>query len=382
MTYRTLVPGLLLAAATLSHCAPEARTPDATTTEATTANAPTSNAPAAEAPAIASQTCVTQKQGQTSDQPPDPVVVCQQLYPSAPYVRLPEDQSEADGQTTIHGVVELDINQRAGIQNAYFYDRGLTIYDLVDSAGKKMDETSPLMQKNHLPSNRVHYLVYAATGKVLAPASAGGNKRLQVTGLRPAILVEGQAIDARFLGPWEGSVSKRRSEKQWFVDIDNPEHVAKIRIVFAPPQTPYDNIGVLSSNPKLTDGTRFKTLGTMENATQSVRLSTGECAPALNSYGAANPFPDRVATSDYALNIWRFPAMHTLSSKDFHIVFDYPKGLYPSATAMARDHNFRLKDYIATSTQPKELVFGIHGNPVDQILFSLKPVVGGGGACQ
>jgi hypothetical protein len=74
--------------------------------------------------------------------------------------------------------------------------------------------------------------------------------------------------------------------------------------------------------------------------------------------------------------------MHSLASKDFHIVFDYPEGLHPAARAMARDHNFRLKDYIATSTAPKALVYGIHANPMDQILFQLKPVQGGGGDCK
>jgi hypothetical protein len=196
------------------------------------------------------------------------------------------------------------------------------------------------------------------------------------------VLVEGHAIDERFLGVWEGVVSKRRDDNKWYTDIDNPEHVAKVRITFAAPLTPHENIGVLDPTPKLPDGTRFEALGRFDNATQPVRLSTGECAPPMNSYGAANPFPDRVATTDYSLTLWRFPAMHSRSSEDFHIVFDYPKGLHPAARAMARDHNFRLKDYIATSTKPKALVFGIHGNPVDQILFSLKPVQGGGGACQ
>jgi hypothetical protein len=74
--------------------------------------------------------------------------------------------------------------------------------------------------------------------------------------------------------------------------------------------------------------------------------------------------------------------MHSLWSKDFHVVIDYPKNLYPAAVAMASNHNFRLKDYIATSTRPEALTFILHGNPVDQILFVLKPVQGGGGSCK
>jgi hypothetical protein len=195
--------------------------------------------------------------------------------------------------------------------------------------------------------------------------------------------VEGEALDGRFVGVWEGVVSKRQAEAKWYMDIDNPEHVAKVRITFAPPFTRHiPNIGVLEREPVLPDGKRFEVTGKFDNATQSVRLSTGECAPPMNSYGAANPLPDRVATKDYSLRMWRFPAMHGVRNQDFHIVFNYPEGLHPAAMAMARDHNFRLKDYIAKSTEPKALVYGIHANPMDQILFQLKPVQGGGGACQ
>lgn len=324
---------------------------------------------------IQSTICPKQADGHTSDTPPDPVLVCKQLFPAAPYVRLPQDQHKPDGQSMMYGVVELDINSDSHIQNARFYDRQLKLYALNDAAGKPIDETSPLMKKNHLPSNRVHFLIYEATGKATPTA-------LQLTALRPVILVDGHAIDERFLGPWEGIVSKRKSATQWYTDPSQPANFAKIRINFAPPLTQTDNIGELRPTPKLADGTRYKATGKFENATQPVKLSTGECAPALTSFGAANPMPERVATADYLIRMWRFPAMHSLWSKDFHIVFDYPKNLHPSATAMASEHNFRLKDYIATTTHPEQLVFRLHGNPVDQIVFLLTPVKGGGGSCK
>jgi hypothetical protein len=317
-----------------------------------------------------------QVEGHTSDQPPDPVVVCEKLFPAPPFVKLPPDQKAAVGHATLYGVVELDINIDSHIQNARFYDRDLHVYALTNPAGKPIDETSELMKKNHLPSNRVHFLIYEASGKIVSPAT------LQLTGLRPAILVQGQALDERFVGAWEGLVSKRRNETQWYADLSQPANFAKIRVDFAPPLIGTDAIGELKPTPKLPDGRRFKVIGKFENATQPVKLSTGECAPALTSFGAANPLPDHVATSDYLIKIWRFPAMHTLWSKDFHVVFDYPKGLYQAATAMASEHNFRLKDYIAISTHPQELVFRLHGNPINQIVFALKPVTGGGGSCK
>lgn len=319
--------------------------------------------------------CLQQADGQTADQPPAPVVVCKQLFPTAPFVRLPEDQRATDGSATLYGVIELDINNDFHIQNARFYDRELKVYSLLGAAGKPMDETSPLMKQNHLPSNRVHFLVYEATGK-LTSATA-----FQLTALRPAVLVDGQALDGRFVGAWEGLVSKRRTATQWFTDLSKPANFAKIRVEFAPPLVQTNNIGELKPTPALPDGKRFKVLGRFANATEPVRLSTGECAPALTSYGASNPLPDRIDVADYLIRIWRFPAMHSLWSKDFHVVFDYPRGLYSSATAMASEHNFRLKDFIAISTQAQPLVFRLHGNPIDQIVFQLKPVRGGGGAC-
>lgn len=320
--------------------------------------------------------CPQQTSGHTSDQPPDPVVVCQQIFPAPPYVHVPGDTHTPDGHVTMTGVVDLDVDIRNHVSAARFYDHNLKEYALETAAGKPLDETSELMKKNHLPSNRVHFLVYEATGKVSGNAFA-------LTALRPAILVTGQAIDSRFLGAWEGMVSKRRSENQWYADDRQPQNFAKIRIVFAPPLAKMDNMGELGPTPILPDGTRFKATGKFENASTSVRLSTGECAPALTSYGAASPFPSRIPVADYFIQMWRFPAMHSKYSKDFHIVFDYPPGLHPAARAMAQNaHNFRLKDFIAASTHPEELRFGIHANPVDQIVFVLKPVTGGGGACK
>jgi hypothetical protein len=336
-------------------------------TAATAANA---------AAAVPFQSCREQADGHTSDLPPAAVTVCRKLFPSVPYVHLPPDHRAADGPSTLYGVVELDINIDKHIQNARFFDRDLKVYALANSAGQPIDETSELMKKNHLPSNRVHFLIYEATGRI-SPAGA-----LQLTGLRPALLVTGQALDERFAGPWEGLVSKRRTATQWYTDPSQPANFARIRVNFAPPLVATNPIGELRPLPPLLDGRRFKVTGQFENAVHPVRLSTGECAPPLTSYGAKNPLPERVEISDYSVKVWRFPAMHTLWSKDFHVVLDYPHGLYASATAMASDHNFRLKDYIASSTHPQELVFRLHGNPVDQIVFSLKPVTGGGGGCQ
>ena len=333
------------------------------------------------------QACPGQREGTTTEVPPQqpqPVTICTKLHPAAPFVHLPPDvPGEMGGSGTWHGTVELDISVRPGanyyIQQARFVDRNNTSYVLVDAAGKQIDDTSPLMKQNYLPSNRVHYLVYEAKGQVQGTT-------LRLDALRPIVMLDGRAIDERFLGAWEGTMSKRRpnqadDEDTWYTDKDEPEHFAKVRVVFKE-LIDYRNVGALAPRlpPFLPDAVRHKAVGTIENAYRGVRLSSGECIPSLTSFGEQNPMPAAVDT--YLLTMWRFPAMHTLWTKDFHIVFDYPKGLYPSAVSMATDHNFRLKDYVSPATKARELIFGVHGNPVNQLLVILKPVEGGGGRCE
>src|SRR5258708_31590609 len=72
--------------------------------------------------------CLVQVDGHTSDQPPDPVVVCRKLFPAAPFVHLPQDQRAAGSQVTLYGVVDLDVNVNFHIQNARFFDRQLNLY--------------------------------------------------------------------------------------------------------------------------------------------------------------------------------------------------------------------------------------------------------------
>jgi hypothetical protein len=254
------------------------------------------------------------------------------------------------------------------IIEARLIDRTKNVYVLVGSNGVPIDETNPLMQANKLPSNRAHYLMYEARGAVLA-----GNK-LRLDALRPIVMVTGRAIDERFLGAWEGGFSIYEGDRVW-----SATQTARVRLEFAT-LAPQENMSVITpgNTPILPDGTRFKATGTVVNAQRSVRLSTGECAASLTSLGAHNPLLE-ASNADFTL--WRFPAMHTPSSKDFHVVNDYPADLYPSAIGMAIEHNFHLADYISAKTAPMTLEFHIHGNPIEQFWMQLTPVQGGGGSC-
>ena len=234
-----------------------------------------------------------------------------------------------------------------------------------------MTADSPLMKSNFLPSNRVHFLVYEAKGTLAA-------NNFQVESLRPVVMVTGRALDERFLGAWEGTMSLYLG-KDGGNDVWSADQNAKVRLEYHS-LTPYDNISevVAKVTPLLPNGTRFKALGGVANAVQSVRLSTGECIPSLISLGDKNPLS---IAADYRLTLWRFPVMHTAFSRDYHIVNDYPRDLYPATLGMASTHNFRLENYISPATVPTELTFRVHGNPVRQMAIQVKPVKGGGEPC-
>lgn len=314
--------------------------------------------------------CAEQTAGATAEG--EKVTVCQKIHRETPFVRLPGDDKSATVQT-VHGVIELDIRGDPEdpsifrITEARLVDRNLKVYVLVNRDGTPVNETSPLMTSNHLPSNRVHFLTFEAKGSPSAD-------KFQLDSLRPEVMLTGRAIDERFLGMWEGGMSLYDGDREWSVD-----QMAKVRVEMAA-LAPHEDIPqiIATITPPLPDGTRFKALGGVVNAVSKVKLSTGECIASLKSLNERNPLFE---ASDSLLTLWRFPAMHTADSRDFHIVLDYPRRLYEAAIAMAEQHNFRLHDYISPATAPMELQFKIHGNPIRQIVITLKPVKGGGEAC-
>jgi hypothetical protein len=317
--------------------------------------------------------CAEHASGATSDG--QKVTICSKTFSEPPFVHLPGDDISS-AVKTIHGVVDLDIAQgrdsRAWtISAARFIDRNLKSYTLANKDGSPMTEASPLMKSNFLPSNRVHFLVYEAKGTF-------SGSTFRIDSLRPVVMVTGRALDERFLGAWEGTMSlylgKEGDNDVWSVDQN-----AKVRLEFLS-LTPHDNMSEIAPKltPPLPDGTRFKALGGVANAVQSVKLSTGECIPSLVSLGDKNPL---FIASDYRFTLWRFPVMHSAYSRDYHVVNDYPRDLYPATLGMASTHNFRLENYISPATKPAELTFKLHGNPVRQMTMQVRPVKGGGQPC-
>jgi len=316
--------------------------------------------------------CAEQISGKTAEG--EPVTICQKLFTEAPFVRLPADQTTAATMQTINGVIELDIGGGGGdytIVGVRMIDRNLNIYDLVDSNGATLNVDSPIMKANFFPSNRVHYLLYEAQ-------IAASTRGYRLMGLRAIVMIEGRAIDERLLGAWEGVMSLYTGDgganHSWSRDQNASVRIEMVGL------TPYENFSQVFHlvSPILPDGTRFKALGGVVNATDNVKLSTGECARPLMSYGNSNPL---FIAEDSRFTFWRYPAMHTAFSADFHIVNDYPKKLYPTYLGMAEIHNFRLQYYISPQTAPMDMKFILHGVPFGEMTFTIKQVKGGGESC-
>jgi hypothetical protein len=309
--------------------------------------------------------CAEQASGTTADG--DDVVVCTKLFAEAPFIRPAADTTEA-GESVLFGTVGFGYGVNGTPYT--FHDRDGRVFALRDAAGNELSGDSAVVRENHLPSSRVHFLVYEVRGAVEGDA-------IRLSSLRPAVLVDGKAIDARMLGTWEGTMTLRIGGEEGNQTWSDTE-TAKARVELTE-LVRMDNIqGPTPDSARLADGTRFKAVGSVVNTDKSVRLSTGECAAALKSYGEKNPLFTATASN---FGLWRYPAMHTMAAEDFHMVNDYPTGLYWSAIGMAKGHNFRLADYLSKETKPMELEFGIHGNPMEQIVIKLTPVVGGGGGC-
>jgi hypothetical protein len=315
--------------------------------------------------------CPQEAPGKTSDG--DAVTVCQRLYPEAPFVHLPPDDRSSAVQT-INGVIELDIGGAAPdftLTDARLFDRDLNVYDMVAADGSPLDEKSALAKSAHFPSNRVFYLLYEVKG-----TRDGATFKTQ--SIRPIVMLQGRAIDERFLGAWEGVMSKYTGDALGNDSWDEGQP-AKVRLEMTG-LTPHENFAELThiATPPLPDGVRFKAVGGVVNAAQSTRLSTGECIPSFISLGMANPL---TIAEDFVFTFYRFPAMHTASSADFHIVNDYPKKLYPTVVGMAPEHNFRLQYFITSKFMPMDLRFVVHGTPFNQLVFTIRQVRGGGESC-
>lgn len=322
------------------------------------------------------EVCAQHHAGTTSDG--EPVEVCEQLYPSRPFVRLPADAQPASGPSVLYGSFEL-------LGNFALVTRDGTTYTVVDSHNRPLAVTSRGLPAGlRLPSNRGMYTVYrvtGTTGTVHSDTFQADVPSIQMSDATPVAVLTGRAIDGQFLRSdaadapswaWEGTVSRRTGDRQWSWTETVPIRISFDRI------EPRENLKVWGDpNRTLPDGPTFTLHGVVENLSRAVRASDGSCMPALDSYGDANPY---LGATDPAIVMYRLAAMHFPG--DQVIVMTYPSGLGPSLNGM---DNLQLLHPIGLmqvdpSAEWSSMTIRPHGTPNGHSL-TLQPVTGGGGDC-
>jgi hypothetical protein len=304
--------------------------------------------------------CAEHTPGTTADG--DAVEACQKTFAERPFVRPPEDERPASGTATLYAAL---------VASPYrFIDREGTEYLVVDENKSPMEELPSALK---MPSNRDLYLVYRVTGTIeTAPGPDEGSDvpAIIVDDARPAILLEGRAIDSALLGGWEGTASKRVGTNEYDETVRIP-----VRIQFDTTE-PLEDLAEWDDPSKtLTDGERFAMVGTIQNAHDSVLASDGSCLPGLGSLGDMNPFYE--ATSDI-VKLDRIAGMHIPG--DNVLVLEYPEGIGNSGmTSIAPLSPAGLLQLVASDTYSKMNIFP-HGTP-NGSRIDLRHVTAGGDFC-
>lgn len=317
-----------------------------------------------------SAVCERSTEGVTAEG--DAVEICEELYGDRPYVRPPADDV-ASGQASTLYLAALNTDY------AEFVDRdGQTYQTLI--GGEPVADARVFPALLGAPSNRMTYLIYRVTGIVSSP-SDGTERAIDIDSIEPAVMIEGEAIDGHFLGPWEGTVSVRAEDSTCTIVVPcwDGTTAVPLRVTFET-LTQVENMGVLGlGEPPLADGERFELSGTIDNLSGSVAASDGTCMPSLSELGSAAPFRP---STEGDLTLWRYPGMH--AEQDLEIVMDYPRdseGL-GGANGMSPLNVLHPANLLQAIDRPEWTQISIlnHGTP-NGSQINLAPVRGGGGTC-
>jgi hypothetical protein len=282
--------------------------------------------------------------------------------------------------------VAVDWVLRAG-RHDDLHDRDGGGYVIVDASGTPLDigavatpaDAFPAAMR--MPSNRNLFMIYRVQGSLGAPYAdpAGGSfPTLQLTDARPAILVEGAAIDQQGLGAWEGWASRRIPDGGGLHQFD-PNNPVPIRVTFASTSPrPNSNVWDLAG-PLLPDADIEALVGTLDNMTQNVLGADGGCFPSLSSQADTSPF---FGASSGAVRMYRLAGMH--AAGDQVEVFEYPAGtMNLSPSGMGGMYFFGPQSLLSSPVPPSlqdGQEFFPHSTPNGHVL-QLAPVDGGGGGC-
>ena len=143
--------------------------------------------------------CADGHAGATADG--DPVAICSAFHPEAPLVHLPEDTD-----AVFYGSVDmaaLAFVTRDGVAHPMTSADGATPFscDVIAGSCVELPEFAGL-RATAGPTHRWIFTIYRAEGSLRGDA-------LQLSGIEPAVMVEGAAIDTLLDRPYEGTITTR-----------------------------------------------------------------------------------------------------------------------------------------------------------------------------
>lgn len=252
------------------------------------------------------------------------VVVCDELYPEAPFVHLPAPPPgkvyagmDAEGFVTADGtsypVDDLEV------QEAEQRRHSLALYELTVDAGV-------------------------------------------VTDYRVAVTFP----ESFFVEPWlgvaaEGNISRLIGEDEFEFDATLPVRVEFHAEPAEDPLAPSE----------------YDVLASIANLEQAVRASDGSCMPALTSHGDEAPF---AAGSNVQLRAQRAPSMHAFGDDEF-VIFIVVDGQTWGSMMNSQWYRGPL-DLVKGTVEPSGTYLGIgHGTPGSLPTLEVKVVEGGGQPC-
>ncbi|MGE0546617.1 MAG: hypothetical protein AB7R00_06155 [Kofleriaceae bacterium] len=274
------------------------------------------------------------------------VVVCDELYDSPPYVRVPAPVTE-NGKITMQG----------GVVRA----RDLILYG-ADGAPNYLDTNRQLPAAVKLPEQL--FAIYEVTG---TPAA---DETIVVDSIKPVAWIPGAVMDPLLAGTWEMLASGRTGNTDFGRMFDQN---IPVRVRFT--------LSSVANNPQPwtregTDGMIAR--GQVDNLDKQVTAADGTCLASLNSLGAGSPF--YMASAD-SITLWRHPNMHGLN--DSVIVMDYPPSSDLSMNGMGTIGPFGPAGLVrAAGPDYSRVEIFPHATPTGHVVWNLAKVTGGGEPCQ
>lgn len=248
------------------------------------------------------------------------VQICQKLFPTRPYLRLPAPTLSDPQEARITGILESfeipndDEREIRGYRSFRLIAR-YGRFDLVDSEGQPLrfsPETFPD------PWLNVQNTVYEVVGDV----RPGTKDQVIPRQINPFLIIPGCAFDGLFAGVWTAKVSKRNAGRADF----NPKALVPLRITISQmtPFREFEDIAnydpVNDDNAKALPGSMtYSLVGTIDNLFEDVKGPTGTF-PSLQALGAENPF---LGATSNEISLQRYPSMHAMNG-GIHLTMNWP----------------------------------------------------------